>query len=70
MLKRIFYPVILIVFGLFIVSCEKEVEPIEAKTTDILTDANPQTGKYTYLALKQVLLLQIPRFRQPIGISV
>ena len=52
MLKRIFYPVILIVFGLLIVSCEKEVEPIEAKTTDILTDANPQTGKYTYFSFK------------------
>lgn len=63
MLKNIFYPGSLRFTGilqmsifvftvLFFVSCDKEVEPAPVKTTDLLTDANPQTGKYTYFSFK------------------
>ncbi|MGE5355703.1 MAG: HmuY family protein [Deltaproteobacteria bacterium] len=52
MIKKIFLYPVLAIAALFLFSCDKEVEPIEAKTTDILTDAIPQTGKYTYFSFK------------------
>lgn len=51
-LKNILIAGLFIAMGIGLSSCEKDYVPTEVKTTDILTDVNPQTGKYTYFSFK------------------
>lgn len=44
-LKNILIAGLFIVMGIGLSSCEKDYVPTEVKTTDILTDVNPQTGE-------------------------
>lgn len=51
-LKNFLYLSLFFVLGFGMSSCEKEYVPTVAKTTDILTDVNPQTGNFTYFSFK------------------
>jgi hypothetical protein len=57
MQRNVLYSGIFFLMALFFISCVKEDTPAAVKSTSFLTDANPQTGKFSYFSFKTGLTI-------------